>query len=249
MSPDSTTKHLPPNRSGQIGDQPSGGGGGSFASPACLAHQPDPAYADPQAVDPQQALEVARWRQAERERLRALRLAVGAEQRGVMARALAGHLDGVIAASLGDLTGRVVSGYWPIKAEFDLRFWLTALHDRGAVVALPVVVARAAPLEFRRWWPGMAMQRGNWNIPVPPDGTETLTPEMALAPVLGWDRAGYRLGYGGGYFDRTLAALAPRPLVIGVGMQAAAIATIFPQPHDIAMDFIVTEAGVQLHSS
>jgi 5,10-methenyltetrahydrofolate synthetase len=86
------------------------------------------------------------------------------------------------------------------------------------------------------------MERGFWNIPVPAEGP-TVVPDITLSPVVGWDAAGNRLGYGGGYFDRTLAALAPRPLAIGVGLCAARIATIFPQPHDIAMQVIVTETG------
>lgn len=91
----------------------------------------------------------------------------------------------------------------------------------------------------------MAMERGDWNIPVPPAYAEVLTPDIALAPLVGWDRAGYRLGYGGGYFDRTLAILRPKPSVIGVGLQSAGLSTIVPQPHDIVMDWIVTEDGIQ----
>ena len=69
--------------------------------------------------------------------------------------------------------------------------------------------------------------------------------DLALAPLVGWDASGYRLGYGGGYFDRTLAALSPRPFVIGVGLQSSKVDTIYPQPHDIGLDAIVTEAGLQ----
>ena len=174
-----------------------------------------------------------------------MRLEIRTDMRSDMARAIADHLDELIGRRFGDVAGHVVSVYWPIKAEFDLRFWMTALHERSARVALPVVETRGAPLVFRAWEPGVAMERGHWNIPVPAASSPQLTPEVALAPVVGWDGAGYRLGYGGGYFDRTLAALSPRPFVIGIGSQAARIATIFPQPHDIAMDAIVTEAGVQ----
>jgi len=218
----------------------------SYASPPCYAREVDPSYFDPRGSDPQQALDVGRWRKAERQRLRAARLAVSVEDRSMMATAVAGHLDALLAARIGPVAGRVISGYWPIKAELDLRFWLADLHARGARVALPVVEVQAAPLAFRAWQPGMAMAHGHWNIPVPPPDADLLIPEVALSPVVGWDDAGYRLGYGGGYFDRTLAALAPRPLVIGIGPQAARIATIYPQPHDIAMTAIVTEAGVQI---
>lgn len=88
------------------------------------------------------------------------------------------------------------------------------------------------------------MVRGDWNIPVPPPEAEVVTPEIALAPVVGWTAEGFRLGYGGGYFDRTLAALLPRPFTIGIGFQSARLATIYPQPHDIALDAGVTEAGI-----
>ena len=89
------------------------------------------------------------------------------------------------------------------------------------------------------------MVQGFWKIPVPAEGPEVV-PDVALAPVVGWDAAGFRLGYGGGYFDRTLAALDPPAFAIGVGLDAARVPTIFPQPHDIAMDAIVTETGLQI---
>jgi 5-formyltetrahydrofolate cyclo-ligase len=104
------------------------------------------------------------------------------------------------------------------------------------MVALPLVEVKAAPLVFRRWTPETRMVRGDWNIPVPPPDAEAVTPEIALAPVVGWTAEGFRLGYGGGYFDRTLAALSPRPFTIGIGLQAARLATIYPQPHDIALE-------------
>ena len=86
------------------------------------------------------------------------------------------------------------------------------------------------------------MATDHHEIPVPA-GDERIEPDLILVPLNVFDGAGFRLGYGGGYFDRTLAALSPRPFAIGVGLQAAQVATIFPQPHDIAMDAIVTEAG------
>jgi 5,10-methenyltetrahydrofolate synthetase len=79
------------------------------------------------------------------------------------------------------------------------------------------------------------MARGLWNIPYPADG-DIVLPHIVIAPLVGFDRQSYRLGYGGGFFDRTLAALSPKPFVIGVGYQSAELQTIFPQPHDIPMD-------------
>ncbi|MFA7432601.1 MAG: 5-formyltetrahydrofolate cyclo-ligase [Gemmobacter sp.] len=220
------------------------GDGGGYASPPCMAGEIAPDYFDPLAVDPRQAADVARWRKAERTRLLAERAALGVTALREVAEALAGHLDALLARRFGSVEGRVVSGYWPIKSEPDLRPWLARLHAAGARIALPVVATPRAPLEFRPWAPGAAMERGHWNIPVPATA-ETVQPEITLAPLVGWDGAGFRLGYGGGYFDRTLAAATPRPFVIGTGAQTARLATIFPQPHDIRLDTIVTEAGLQ----
>ena len=218
-----------------------------FASPPCLAHQIDPAYADPLAVDPQQALDVARWRRAERIRLLAERAALSVDARRAAAVAIADHLDQLLATRFASIKGLTISAWWPIKAELDLRFWLAGLAARGARGALPLVITRAAPLMFRAWTPDTRMERGVWNISVPAEGPY-ITPNITLVPVVGWDAAGYRLGYGGGYFDRTLAAVAPQPLAIGIGLQSASLATIYPQPHDIPMQIIVTETGnVSLH--
>lgn len=217
---------------------------GSYASPPCMAHEVDPAYFDPLAVDPQQARDVARWRKGERKRILDDRAALSVEARKAAAQDVARHLDAFLTDRFPALDGLTVSAWWPIKAELDLRFWLEGLAERGARAALPLVETRAAPLIFRPWDRGTRMERGFWNIPVPAEGPEII-PDITLSPLVGWDGAGYRLGYGGGYFDRTLAALSPRPLVIGIGLDVARIATIFPQPHDIAMDAIITESGLQ----
>lgn len=217
----------------------------TYASPPCLAKEIDPAYFDPLSVDPQQARDVARWRKAERLRLLAARAALPVAGRRDLAEALSRGLDGVIRDRFGALAGRVVSGYWPIRSEPDLRDWLGGLHAAGAVTALPVVETPAAPLVFRRWQPGADMVRGHWNIPVPAEGADRVTPEIVLAPLVGWDPVGYRLGCGGGYFDRTLAALSPRPFAIGIGLDTACLPTIFPQPHDVRLDAIVTGSGLR----
>jgi 5,10-methenyltetrahydrofolate synthetase len=164
-------------------------------------------------------------------------------ERHAVGAALAGHLRQVLEARFGGARGRVFSAYWPIKGEPDLRPLMADLHRAGVTIALPLVETRAAPLTFRRWTPQTRMVRGDWNIPVPPPDAPELVPDIALAPLVGWTVEGYRLGYGGGYFDRTLAALSPRPFVIGIGFEAARVATIYPQPHDIRLDLILTEAG------
>ena len=186
-------------------------------------------------IDPRDAIAVQDWRKRERERLIAARLALDPEYRAAQSQAIARELDRRIPSR----AGTIVSAYWPIRGEHDLRPWMHSAAARGLRIALPVALALRQPLVFREWRPGAAMTRGLWNIPHPADGAEVV-PEVLLAPLVGYDAQGYRLGYGGGFFDRTLAQLAGAPLVLGVGYPFAAIPTIHPQPHDIAMSAIVT---------
>ena len=124
------------------------------------------------------------------------------------------------------------------KGEPDLRDWLAHLRERGAQVALPRVVEKGHPLRFLLWEEGARLERGVWNIPHPAEAVET-RPDVALAPLVGFDHSRYRLGYGGGYFDRTLASTSPAPRAIGVGYREMEIETIFPLSHDIPMSEIV----------
>jgi len=215
-----------------------------FASPSCLAGELAADGFSLSADDPQQALEVARWRKARRSENLAARAAFSISTREEISNAIGAHLVAFVMARFGPLAGSVISGYWPIKSEPDLRPALMQFHAMGARLALPVVEERGRPLAFRAWSPGAKMERGFWGIPVPAS-RETLMPKIALAPLVGWDGAGYRLGYGGGYFDRTLALRSAAPFAIGIGLQAAKLATIFPQRHDIRLDAIITEAGLQ----
>jgi 5-formyltetrahydrofolate cyclo-ligase len=106
-----------------------------------------------------------------------------------------------------------------------------------------VIVAPGQPLIFREWHPGVALGSGPLGIPYPVN-SNPVSPTAALLPMIGWDEAGHRLGYGGGFFDRTLASLTPRPVVIGVSYELAKIETIRPQGWDIPMDWVVTERGI-----
>ncbi|MCC0011289.1 MAG: 5-formyltetrahydrofolate cyclo-ligase [Hyphomicrobiaceae bacterium] len=205
-------------------------------SPDDGAHHPGPA----------EVADIPRWRRAERTRLRNERMAQSVETRSNSSQLLADHIFEFVSERFSGASGRVFSGYWPIKGEPNLRPVMIKLHEAGVLVALPVVEVKASPMVFRRWTPDTKMVRGDWNIPVPPPEAELVLPDITLAPLVGWDRQGYRLGYGGGYFDRTLASLNPRPFTIGVGWQAAHIQTIYPQPHDISLDVIITENGLQL---
>jgi 5,10-methenyltetrahydrofolate synthetase len=199
-------------------------------------NSPDP---DPDIEDRDLARSaIMQWRKAERRRLISERLSMPAGDRRRHAVAIGQHLRQV----LGDVQGRTVGVYWPFRGEPSLRSWMEQIHARGARCALPVVIERRAPLVFRTWRPGAPMASGIWNIPVPADGVDVL-PDIVVSPVVGFDPAGFRLGYGGGFYDRTLAAMARKPLVIGVGFSMSAITTIHPLPHDIPMQFIVTEDG------
>lgn len=217
--------------------------GGTYASPPCIGAQVDPANFDPLGVDPGQARGVARLRRVERTRLPGLREGLGQAGRAQVSARIVGHLGRAL-TERGVRRGCVLSGYWPIKGKPELRPALADLHRAGVAIALPLVEARAAPLTFRRWSPETRLVRGDWNIPVPPPTADVLAPDIALAPFLGWDGACYRLGRSGGYFDRSLAALVPRPLTISIALGAARLPTIFPQPRDAVLDLILTEDGV-----
>lgn len=182
--------------------------------------------------------EIRAWRRATRERLVAERLALDSPARAVATEAVDRHLI----AARDSLPLACVGYYWPFRGEIDLHATVARLVAGGGRAALPVVVEKGAPLVFRGWRPGEALARGVWDIPVPAAGP-VLTPSLLLVPLVGFDAAGYRLGYGGGFYDRTLAALAPRPLAIGIGHARARLESICPQPHDIPMDRILTEEG------
>lgn len=185
------------------------------------------------------AKEVFRWRTAERQRLIKLRLSMPSTERISFSQAIELHLDAVI----GSLVGKTVGVYWPFRGEPNLRRWMEGVWRRGGRSALPVVVRKAAPLAFRTWSPGEKLVPGVWSIPTPALG-DVVEPEIVVAPIVGFDSRCFRLGYGGGFYDRTLAAMKTRPRTIGVGYAQAEIATIYPMPHDIPMDCIVTEHGL-----
>jgi len=194
-----------------------------------------------QTPDRQQIMD---WRRGERQRLIEQRVRTPVEQRQQASQQIAERLDALWRASGQLKPGVILSAYWPLRGEPDLRPWLGELCTQGLICVLPVVVEKGAPLQFRRWSPGCAMEKGFWNIPVPADPA-TFTPQLLISPVVGFDRQCYRLGYGGGYFDRTLALLQSQQRdyhVMGVGYAACELATIHPLPHDIALHGIVTEA-------
>ena len=183
--------------------------------------------------------EIKSWRKAQRETLIAARTAIVPDQHRVWN----DRITTLLLAGFAVPPGTVIGFCWPYKGEFDARFVVRRWRDEGAIATLPAVIEKARPLQFRKWWPGAPMRAGVYDIPVP-DGTDVLIPDIVIVPMNGFDEQGYRLGYGGGYFDRTLAALERRVLAVGVSYEALRLPTIHPQPHDIPMDFVVTEASL-----
>jgi 5,10-methenyltetrahydrofolate synthetase len=179
------------------------------------------------------------WRRAERARLITAREGLDAPTLERFRRRIDAHLE----RSFPGLAAARLAFCWPVRGEYDARPLVERLRDRGAVTALPVVVARGQPLVFREWHPGVALASGPLGIPFPRD-SEPIRPSVVLVPMNGWDDAGYRLGYGAGFFDRTLASLAPKPVAIGVSYEVARMRTIHPQSWDVPMDWVVTERGV-----
>ncbi len=181
-------------------------------------------------------------RRALRERLLAARAALPAEQCERHSAAIRRHLRDIFP----QLAAQRVAFCWPIRNEPDLRplmaDWLADAQP-GFMALLPVAEGPGRPLAFRAWTPTGAMTVDHYGIPVPA-ALESAAPQALLIPVNAFDAQGYRLGYGGGFFDRTLAALRPAPLSIGIGFELARLATVHPQAHDVALDAVVTEAGV-----
>ncbi len=145
--------------------------------------------------------------------------------------------------SLPPPAGAVVAGYWPLAGEIDIRPLLLALAARGHRVALPVTPRRGLPLAFRQWRPDEALAPGRFGT-MTPAGPE-IVPEVLLVPLLAFDRRGHRLGYGAGYYDRTLASL-PAACAIGCAFAAQEVAEVPAGPYDVTLGAIATETGVIL---
>ncbi len=186
-----------------------------------------------------QAEQLKSWRKAERARLVAARAAVDPETTERYRQQIDAHL----LRAFPGLASAKLAFCWPIRGEYDARHLSRTLRERGALTALPVVIAPRTPLLFREWRPGIELARGPLDIPYPVNSRE-IVPDAVLLPMNGWDGAGFRLGYGGGFFDRTLASLPKKPVVIGVAHELARMATIHPQSWDIPVDWLATERGV-----
>jgi len=166
-------------------------------------------------------------------------------------RRLSNSIEAHLAGLLQSARPRRLGFCWPVRGEFDCRPLVSRLIASGVQACLPRVMAPGTALTFCAWQPDSKMLIDQYGIHYPAN-CALLTPDVLLMPVNAFDAAGYRLGYGGGYFDRTLAAFAAQalqPLTIGVGFELARVASIFPAAHDIPLDAVVTEAGVELFSS
>ncbi len=179
-------------------------------------------------------------RKAQRVALIQARIDMPADARAHADHALGDHLAGL----LDTLSPASIGFCWPYRAEFDMRAvviaWLRASAARWA--ALPVVGATGVPMRWRRWDPDVEMPLDRYGIPFPGDGPD-LHPDVLFIPCNGFDARGYRIGYGAGHFDRTLAAMQPRPLAVGVAYEIARLPDTQPQAHDLPMDWLVTESG------
>ncbi|WP_412478350.1 5-formyltetrahydrofolate cyclo-ligase [Azonexus sp. IMCC34839] len=176
------------------------------------------------------------WRRAMRREMVARRAALSDAEHARLSSAIVGHLLAALPCP------KIVAFCWPIKHEPDVRSAIPQWAAQGALAALPVVVEEEQPLAFRHWARDTPLAPDRYGIPTPTAG-EWMMPDMILLPLNGFDGEGYRLGYGGGYFDRTLAALCPRPLAVGVGFEVNRLPSIRPESHDQRLDWLVTEAG------
>lgn len=145
------------------------------------------------------------------------------------------------------LDGETISLYWPLGTELDTISLLHALHERGVACALPVVEQKDQPLFFRKWEPDTVLEPGAFKVLVPAKTAPYVTPTMVITPLLAFDARGYRLGYGGGFYDRTLAKLKREGNCTAVGFAYAAqeVAQVVTDRHDHRLDWVVTDQYVR----
>jgi 5-formyltetrahydrofolate cyclo-ligase len=140
----------------------------------------------------------------------------------------------------------IVSAFYPYRSEIDTRPLLGKLAGDGWTTSLPIIIGAGLPLVFRRWLPGEPTVPGDMNIPRPPDEAPEVEPDVLIVPMLAFDAKGYRLGYGGGFYDRTLALLRGKKKIIAIGAAYSAqqVDEVPHDDHDQALDYVITERGV-----
>lgn len=172
-----------------------------------------------------------------------------AKVRAVAHKQVGKHASAVLAdqglAFLGDNGPAIVSGFYPYQSEIDLLVLLDRLKGEGWTTCLPIVLGAGRPLVFRAWAPGEPTETGAWDIPIPEASARPVEPDVMLVPLLAFDRQGYRLGYGGGFYDRTIEAFrAAKPLVtIGVAFASQEVEKVVRGEHDQPLDWVLTEQG------
>lgn len=157
------------------------------------------------------------------------------------AKAVSQHFFDGIKLEAGD----VVACYWRIRDELDCQPILVRLMDSNQTVVLPVVMGDEEPLDMRVWEQGASLYEAGFGTLAPADLAPRAEPDVVLMPLLGFDNTGTRLGYGGGYYDRTLAKMSKKPRLIGLAFAAQELDAIPREAHDVPLDAIVTEAGVR----
>jgi 5-formyltetrahydrofolate cyclo-ligase len=172
----------------------------------------------------------------------ALRQASLAARVGLDPVAAGASLSEVVLRHCAPPRAAIVAGFWPMGQEIDIRPLLRRLERAGHVLALPVTPVRGLPLTFRRWHWGQALQPGRFGTSHPPEEAPVVVPDFVLVPLLAFDRRGGRLGYGGGYYDRTLAGL-PVARAVGVAFAAQEVPAVPCGPHDRMLPGIATEVG------
>lgn len=179
------------------------------------------------------------WRNYQRKKLIAAREAIPVDVHQQWSQ----KITDLLKDGLFKLQKMTVGIYWPFRNEYDPRLIAKYFIQKGATLALPEVVGKDQPLCFREWLPNTPMRRSAYGIPVPMRA-RTVMLDVVIIPMVGFDQKGYRLGYGSGYFDRTLVTYYPQPLAIGVAFEIQRLEDLYPQRHDIPMHYIVTELDI-----
>ena len=188
--------------------------------------------ADPQIETAKAALRV---------KARATRAAIASASRAQFAKSAAEHFFASVPLKQAD----IVAVYWRIKDEMDCQPILVRLMDSFQPVCLPVVLGDDQPLELRLWEQGTPLYEAGFGTLAPSELAPQVEPDVIIMPLLGFDKHGTRLGYGGGYYDRTLERLSKRPRLVGIAFAAQEIDMIPREPHDVPLDVIVTEQGTR----
>jgi 5-formyltetrahydrofolate cyclo-ligase len=171
----------------------------------------------------------------------AARAALNEQERAELAQLVAGHFFDQVQYGATD----VIAAYWRIRDELDCQPILLRLMDSGQTVVLPAVQGADKPLDLRVWEEGSSLYEAGFGALAPSELAPRAEPDMILVPLLGFDARGTRLGYGGGYYDRTIAALPRRPRLVGLAFACQEVPHVPREDHDVPLDAVVTENGVR----